>query len=140
MSTGRRAYDLLRGYVSHEWDRIQGIERNDALDELDAALDATNPANFKSPQAQPAVSVEVAPEDANTYARQVLGVPANADFETIRHAFEKLCKRSDPSRFPENSDEARQASDIQKRIYWAYGVLTQDVDETEMRFRSLEID
>lgn len=141
MSTGRRAYDLLRGYVSHEWDRIQGIERNDAMDELDAALDATNPANYQA-GAKPTeqVKVQLPPEDAKTYARQVLGVPENADFQTIRHSFEKLCKRSDPTRFPANSEESHQASDIQKRIYWAYGILTKDIDETEMRFRSLEID
>lgn len=139
MSTGRRAYDLLRGYVNTEWDRIQGIERNDALDELDAALDSTNPNNYKTAP-KPEIRVKVPPEDAKTYARQVLGVAENADFEAIRHSFEKLCKRSDPARFPENSEEARTASDIQKRIYWAYGVLTEDTDETEMRFRSLEID
>lgn len=137
MSTGKRAYDLLRGYVHNEWDRIQGIERSDAVRELDDALDASSP-NYKMPPPKP--KVDVPPEDAKAYARQVLGVPENADFETIRHAFEKLCKRSDTGRFPPESEEAKQAADIQKRIYWAYGLLTEGVDETEMRFRSLEID
>jgi hypothetical protein len=136
VSTGRRAYDLLRSYVNSEWDRIQGIERTDAVQELDDAIDATSPNHkFVSiPKAQ------VPPEDAETYARQVLGVADNADFEALRHAFERLAKRSDPARFPENSAEAAQAKDIQKRIYWAYGLLTQNMDGTEMRFRSLEID
>jgi hypothetical protein len=70
----------------------------------------------------------------------VLGVPKDADFESVRHAFERLCKRSDPTRFPSGSAEARQAEDIRKRVYWAYNLLTANVDETEMRFRSLEID
>jgi len=137
VSTGKRAYDLLRAYVNQEWDRIQGLDRSEAVQELDEALDATR--NYKAAQT-PKVDVPVSPMEAEAYARQVLGVPANADFETIRHAFEKLCKRSDASRFPAGSPEARQAVDIQKRVYWAYNLLTQNVDETEMRFRSLEID
>lgn len=137
MSTGRRAYDLLRSYVNHEWDRIQGIDRTDAMQELDDALDATSPNYTFKPVPKAA---QIPPEDAETYARQVLGVAANADFETIRQAFERLAKRSDPARFPEGSSEATQARDIQKRIYWAYGLLTQNFDGTEMRFRSLEID
>lgn len=136
MSTGKRAYDLLRSYVNQEWDRIQGLERTDAVQELDEALDASS-LNYKI---TPRPKVDVPPEDAETYARQVLGVPASADFEAIRHTFEKLCKRSDPSRFPEGSSEAKLAEDIRKRVYWAYNLLTANVDETEMRFRSLEID
>jgi hypothetical protein len=136
VSTGKRAYDLLRAYVHQEWDRIQGLERSDALQELDEALDASN-ANYKI---TPRPKVNVPPEDAESYARQVLGVPDNADFEAIRSSFEKLCKRSDPARFPEGSSEAKEAADIQKRIYWAYSLLTANVDGTEMRFRSLEID
>ncbi|MEA2553990.1 MAG: hypothetical protein QOJ65_2166 [Fimbriimonadaceae bacterium] len=136
MSAGRRTYDLLRGYVNREWDRIHGMELTDAQKELDDALDASS-ASYKI---TPRPRVEIPPEDAKAYARQVLGVEENADFETIRHAFEKLCKRSDPQRFPIDSEEAKQASDIQKRIYWAYNLLTENVDEIEMRFRSLEID
>src|SRR5262245_43506673 len=110
----------MRGYINREWDRIQGIERSDALQELDDALDASSP-NYKI---TPRPKVEVPFADQEAYARQVLGVPEKADFEAIRHAFEKLCKRSDPARFPANSEEAHQAADIQKRIYWAYNLLT----------------
>jgi len=136
VSTGKRAYDLLRAYVHQEWDRIQGLERSSAVEELDAALDSTNPANYKVVEKR----VQLTPEESDAYARQVLGVPKDADFEAIRHSFEKLCKRSDPERFPKGSSEARQAEDIRKRVYWAYNLLTANVDETEMRFRSLEID
>jgi len=136
VSTGKRAYDLLRGYVNQEWDRIHSLERTSAQQELDDALDAGS-ANYKI---TPRPRVDIPPQDAEAYARQVLGVQPNADFEAIRNSFEKLCKRSDPARFPEGSTEATQAADIQKRIYWAYNLLTKNVDETEMRFKSLEID
>jgi hypothetical protein len=122
--------------VNQEWDRIQGLEQSDAVRELDDALDAGS-ANYKMAQRP---KVDVSPQDAEAYARQVLGVPTNADFEAIRHSFDKLCKRSDPARFPQGSSEAKTAADIQKRIYWAYNLLTANVDETEMRFRSLEIE
>ena len=136
MSTGKRAYDLLRAYVNQEWDRIQGLERSDAVQELDDALDASSP-NYKI---TPRPRVNVPQADAQTYARQVLGVADKADFETIRQAFDKLVKRSDPSRFPAGSHEAKTAEDIRKRVYWAYNLLTANVDETEMRFKSLEIE
>lgn len=126
----------MRGYVNREWDRIQGLERSDALQELEDSLDPSSP-DYKMP---PTPTVEVPPEDARTHARRVLGVSETADFETIRQAFDKLMKRSDPARFPADSAESRQASDIQTRVSWAYGVLTEGVDETEKRFRSLEID
>lgn len=135
VSTGRRAYDLMRGYVNREWDRIQGLERSDALQELEDSLDPSSP-NYKMPPP----AAEVPPMDTRTHARHILGVSETADFETIRQSFDKLMKRSDPARFPEDSPESRQASDIQRRVNWAYSVLTEGVDETEKRFRSLEIE
>lgn len=137
MSTGRRAYDILRGYVNREWDRIQGLERSDALRELEDSLDPASPEYRPTPRPK---LEDVPPADAKTHARHILGVNDAADFEEIRGAFDKLSKRSDPSRFPEESAESRQAADIQRKIYWAYSVLTEDVDTTERRFRSLEID
>jgi hypothetical protein len=35
--------------------------------------------------------------------------------------------------------EAAQAIEIQRRVQWAYGVLTEGMDATERRFRTLEI-
>ncbi len=35
MSMGRRAYDILRGYVGREWERIMSVEEQTALKELD---------------------------------------------------------------------------------------------------------
>jgi hypothetical protein len=70
----------------------------------------------------------------------VLGVSVGTPFNETREAFLRLEKRSDPENFPENSPERARASEIQKEIRWAYGVLTENVDPTEKRFGSLEID
>jgi hypothetical protein len=134
MSVGKRAYDMLRGYVNQEWERIQGVDLDQAKRELDAAMDMPRPIGEKS-STPPAP-----PMDPKERARQILGVNSDADFTAIRQAFEKLNTRSDPTKFPESSTERSQASDIQKRVCWAYDQLTDGMDATEVRFKSLEID
>lgn len=136
MSTGRRAYDVLRGYVNQEWERIRGADDKDALTELDDSVDG------KSVQARQSTAVirEYIPEDPMGWARRVLGVTQDAEFTEIRKAFERLNSRADPSKFPLGSAEQRQASDIQRRVQQAYGILTEGIDSTEKRFKSLEID
>ncbi|HEY0865901.1 MAG TPA: hypothetical protein VGE01_00905 [Fimbriimonas sp.] len=131
MSTARRAYDLLRGYVAHEWERIQGVDETYAEAELNEAIQSGESA---APAAAAASSL-----DNRERARQTLGVSHNAGFDEIRAAFEKLNKRSDPGNFPPNTREARDAAEIQKRVHWAYSVLTEGMDATEKRFKSLEI-
>lgn len=135
MSTARRAYDILRGYIGQEWERIQGVEESSARQELNESL--------RKPQATTAPSAEssapLATEDREAYARRLLGVSASASFDEIRKQFERLNRRSDPTNFPEGSAEANQAAEIQKRVHWAYGFLTEHMDTTEKRFRSLEI-
>lgn len=134
MSTGRRAYNLLRGYVNREWERIQGVQRSEAERELDDVFSvSTNPTAPAPAQGTPVV-------DRNTRARTILGVVEGASFPDVQKAFERLNKRSDPSNFPAGSAEAVQAAEIQKQIHWAYGVLSEGHDTTERRFRSLEID
>jgi hypothetical protein len=137
MSVGRRAYDILRGWVSHEWDRIREIERDLAEEELNRSMDDPYPAR---PAPQGGAAVPVAPEDAPTHARKLLGVAESASFEEIRKAFDRLNKRSDPARFPAGSSEREQAAEIQKRIHWAYKTLTDSFDTVDKRFRSLELD
>lgn len=139
MNEGRRAYDLLRGYVNREWDRLQSLGMDPAEAELEAALDPTigqipNERENAAPYSPQPVG------DEKDQARRILGVRANDDFTTVRQAFEKLNRRSTPSNFPEGSTEAIHAAQIQKQVNWAYAVLSQDIDETEKRFRSLEID
>jgi hypothetical protein len=139
MSTGRRAYDILRGWVSTEWDRIKEIERDLAEDELRTSMDQPYPPRPK-PELQTEEEIKAAKEDAKAHARNVLGVGEKATFEEIRKAFDRLNKRSDPARFPPNSPERTSAAEIQKRIHWAYQVLTESMDNVQKRFRSLEIE
>ncbi|MCC7230706.1 MAG: hypothetical protein IT203_09965 [Fimbriimonadaceae bacterium] len=135
MSVGRRAYDLMRGYVNREWDRIKGVEFESAERELQEALELPR---------QEERSVSLPPDetillDRQLRASKILGVPVNAPFADIQKAFDRLKKRSDGSNFPSGSPEAAQAIEIQRRVQWAYGVLTEGMDVTERRFRSLEI-
>jgi len=134
MDGPRRAYDLLRGYVNREWERIQNVEDNYAEQELRKAMEV--PATVS-----PLEPARLEPTENNIeFARKLLGVTAESSFTDIRREFERLNKRSDPANFPAGSYEARQASEIQKRVLWAYSVLTEGMDTTEKRFRSLEID
>lgn len=135
MGTARRAYDIMRGYVNREWDRISGTEADEAQIELDAAM-ATTPL----PGASAQVPAPAKPTDMKDRARTILGLAAEANFGDIRKAFERLNKRSDPKNFPPGSVEAIKAAEIQKQIHWAYGTLTEGMDTTEKRFRSLEIE
>ena len=139
MSEAKRAYNIVRGFVSREWDRIKEVERNLAEDELEEALKEPRPA--KAPPVKHSVSEALDHEvDRVGIARKMLGVTEKASFETIRKAFEKLNRRSDPKNFPGGSDEQIQAEQIQKRAYWAYNVLTEHFDAIEKRFKSLEIE
>jgi hypothetical protein len=136
MSTTRRAYDILRGYIGREWERIQSIEESSARTELNESLKTPVPTNTRSADPVPTTA---SPEDQEAYARRLLGVTASATFDEIRKQFERLNRRSDPANFPAGSAEADQAAGIQKRVHWAYGYLTEHMDTTEKRFRSLEI-
>lgn len=136
MGTGRRAYDVLRGYVNQEWERIRGVDDKDALGELNSSVDVT------SVRVERSVTIEqtTTTSDPQAWARRILGVNESADFSEIRKSFERLNTRSDPTKFPEGSQEAKQASDIQRRVQQAYAILTEGIDSTEKRFKSLEID
>lgn len=140
MSTGRRAYNVLRGYISQEWDRIQGVDQDKAWRELNEMVGGKNAETAAREEMiaenKPA---PVTPEDKAAHARKLLGVAEDASFDDIRKTFERLTKRSDPKNFPDGSEEAKQAADIQKKVNWAFAVLTEGMDATEKRFRSLEI-
>lgn len=140
MSTGRRAYDILRGYVGREYERLQGVGEISAEQELQQSIDGmsmTTQTTFTHTESK---RVEDVPVDPKAHAARILGCDVCASFEDVRKCYEKLNKRSDPSNFPEGSQERKQASEIQRRVQWAYQTLTENVDATEKRFRSLEID
>ena len=136
MSTGRRAYDVLRGYVNQEWERIRGVDDKSAEAELNHSL-SINAIRVERPAS---VETETVAIDSEIWARRILGVDIAADFSAIRAAFERLNTRSDPSKFPAGSPEAKQAAEIQARVQQAYAILTEGIDSTEKRFKSLEID
>ena len=141
MSTGRRAYNMLRGYISQEWDRIQGVDQDAAWRELNDMVGGKNAETAAREEviAANSQSVNATPQDREAHARQLLGVAPDAPFDEIRKTFERLTKRSDPKNFPDGSEEAKQASEIQKKVNWAFAVLTEGMDATEKRFKSLEI-
>ncbi|MBC8065325.1 MAG: hypothetical protein H7Y17_10870 [Chlorobia bacterium] len=134
MSAGRRAYDMMRGYVNREWDRIKGVEFDSAERELQEALEQPTPRKLDLSGMDEAIVV-----DRQLTASKILGVPINAPYADVQKAFDRLKKRSDGSNFPSGSSEAAQAIEIQRRVQWAYGVLTEGMDITQKRFRSLEI-
>ncbi len=141
MSTGRRAYDLLRGYVGREYDRLQSVSRISAEMELEQAMnDPALGANRAFTHTESKRVEPREPVDPKAHAARILGVTPSATFEEIRKCYETLNKRSDPTNFPEGSTERSQASEIQRRVQWAYQTLTENVDATEKRFRSLEIE
>ena len=82
MNGGKRAYDILRGYINHEWERIQSVVERDAEAELNEAIEG--PVPTRSGDA-PIKHVAVSDEDS---ARQILGVGPQATFEEIRAAFD----------------------------------------------------
>lgn len=139
MSGIRRAYDIMRGYVNQEWDRIRGVDYENADQELENAL--RNPVNRKTSDDRYEVTTrELSDVERPSYARKLLGVKEDATFAQIRKKFEQLNERADPNKFPSGSVEREQAILIQRRIAWAYQILTEKLDETEKRFRSLEIE
>jgi hypothetical protein len=131
MSEFRRAYDLLRGYIHHEWERIQTVDWNKAWDELKSPSE---------PELAEDEQVEKITIDPKKAAALILGVKEDCPFEDVKKAFDRLNTRSDPKRFPEGSVEAENAAKINARINWAYRTLTEGHAPAERRFKNLEVD
>lgn len=141
MNEAKRAYDLLRGYINREWDRISQVEWADAAREL--ILPSGEPKASETP-AEAAKATDTKPATPSIpveeQARQILGVTAETPFADIRKAYEKLIKRSDEHNFEAGTPDAEKASALRQRVAWAYAVLTQHVNDVDKRFGSLEIE
>jgi hypothetical protein len=135
MNGGRRAYDILRGYINNEWERIDRVFQQDAESELNESLEGPVPTVRRSETVESKLVV-----DNEELARKILGVGSSASFEEIRAAYDRLNNRSNPSNFPDQSPEAQQAEKIQSRVQKAYRILSDKFDTTETRFKSLEIE
>jgi hypothetical protein len=141
MSDAKRLYNVMRGYIGREWDRLKELEREMAMNELDASGVSETPAS-PQPDARPAKVVIEIPEgsDPKDAARRILGVDGTADFVVVQKAYLRLSKRSLPSSMPNGSEEQMQAEMIYRRVQWAYQTLTADTPAIEKRFGSLEVD
>ncbi len=78
--------------------------------------------------------------DPNATDYRILGVPIGADWTVVQAAYEKLSRRCDPRRFPEGSDEQKDAQRILERVNIAYEALRKRLDPTESRFGKLEFE
>jgi len=132
MNEVKRAYDMLRGYVGREYDRVVSQDRENAYAELyQPSAPAESPVELLPPV--PAV-------DPKTEARRILGVQPGDAIEVIDISYHQLLDRSDPKKFDAGTEIQAKAQEIQAIIRWAYGILTDDLDSPSKRFRSLEIE
>ena len=140
MDGARRAYDILRGYIGQEWERISAPTPGPKSSE-DYAREAFEREMAKLPQPPPpsvpsAVAKVLTPEAART----ILGAEPDETFGAIKRRYDRLVERADPDRFPKGSEEARQAANIRTRVNAAFAVLREAADPTDRRFGSLEIE
>lgn len=144
MNEASRAYNLLRAYVNREWDRVKGIDASAAWRELEESLNGPTLRSDSSATTTCASTTPnldaASPEDLAATARKILDVGDDADYETIRKAYEKINRRTQPGTFEEGSPEEEHASVLLRQATWAYQTLTKDVSATVKRFRSLEFE
>lgn len=134
MDTARRAYDLLRGYIGQEWERINAPAHDPAREAFEAEM-------ARLPQPPPAtVPVRVAEALTPEAARGILGAEPGESFGAIKRRYDRLYARSDPARFAKGSDEARQAANIRTRVSAAFLVLKESASPSDRRFGTLEIE
>jgi hypothetical protein len=135
MSTARRAYDLLRGYVSHGWDQLSGDEEKSANEELRNAIESPAPYQPSSTihsQSEPPITLE--------QARRLFDVPPNATSQQITEVYDTLRATADLSKFQEGSDAWQRARQVGRRLDSARNILMDNIGPTVRRFERLEIE
>jgi hypothetical protein len=112
-----------------------------ARDREDAYAELYEPSNYSGAGSNPAATSAPVPVlEPKTEARRILGVQPGDAIEMIDAAYHQLLDRSDPKKFDPGSEVQAKAQEIQAKIRWAYGVLTEELDSPSKRFRSLEIE
>lgn len=141
MSTGKRAYDLLRGYVNHGWDLLQGREETAADAELRQAVERPyrEPSEAELENVRPVSTPPKPPMDLAT-ARKLLSLDEKASSKQIHAAYDEIAAVVDPKKFPAGSPADLRARDLLARLSEARRILLANIDPTVSRFERLEID
>ena len=71
---------------------------------------------------------------------RLLGLEPGADLSDVQKAYTSLTARTDPSRFPIGTAEAKKLEDIRSRLEISYKALRESLDSTAHRFGLLEFD
>lgn len=142
MSTARRAYNLLRAYINREWERLEGVFRADAERELEESLSPTTMPEASQTTDQPRGRDAEATEQERRIkeAYRVLGLSRDASLTDLKRAYRRLSERSQPTNFPEGSEERKRAARIHLKVQEAYDTLLPMLDARLRRFKSLDLD
>lgn len=142
MSTARRAYNLLRAYINREWERLEGVFRADAERELEESLNPTGlPAPPQTSDQSEGTDVETSEQERRLQeAYRVLGLSRDASLTDLKRAYRRLSERSQPTNFPEGSEERKRAARIHLKVQEAYDTLLPMLDARLRRFKSLDLD
>ena len=133
MSSGRRAYDIVRGYVNHGWDRVSGVDDR-AEAELREAMEKPAPPAMPSAPPPPPMTGEI--------ARRLLGVEEGTSARGVEKAYDDLMKAIDPSRFTADPQAAARAKELGSRLRMARELARANAksDPIADRFSGLEIE
>ncbi|OWU64706.1 MAG: hypothetical protein CBB60_008455 [Armatimonadetes bacterium Cent15-Ar3] len=141
MSEFERAFNIGRGYFDKAKDAILGGASADdvATAELDEALN--NPvlvAQVEANNAEKQLRTELA-EMSEEEARLVLGLDKDAKYPAVKSQHEKFLSRI--NEFAKNNPAKKQIAERERRrIEKAFALLSKNVDSTEKRFGTLEIE
>ena len=145
--TTRRADTSESGYDSspdalmrRAEERIAAARRvADSQADLARALDASRSSD-PAPASRSTTTNPATETDPNASDYRVLGLPVAADLSAVQAAYEMLTRRCDPRRFPDGSQEQKDAERILTRVNTAYEALRKRLDPTENRFGKLEFE
>lgn len=134
MSTARRAYDIVRGYVNHGWDRVSSLDPQAESELREALANPLPPAASPTAPKPPPMTLDV--------ARRLLGVAEGASVREVRKAHDDLAKAIDPARFTADEQATARAKELSSRLRMALVLAEANAksDPIADRFSGLEID